>query len=111
MSPTIYGDLGDGLLLLYPYYSLKYEISALQLVPVVFLSPREGSHRPVLRSPASLPVELRRDGAGGARLCSKIYSAEKLWQRWQLHGERTMVCDMYIYIYITLNLYVLVSMT
>eukprot|EP00438_Fugacium_kawagutii_P010320 Skav212573 [mRNA] locus=scaffold125:268004:269004:- [translate_table: standard] len=30
------------------------------------------------RSPASLPVELRRDGAGGARLCSKIYAAERL---------------------------------
>ncbi len=28
-----------------------------------------------LRTPASLPVELRRDGAGGASLCSKIYSA------------------------------------
>ena len=26
-------------------------------------------------TPASLPVELRRDGAGGASLCSKIYSA------------------------------------
>lgn len=30
-------------------------------------------------SPASLPVDLRRDGAGGARLCSKIYRAEQTY--------------------------------
>lgn len=30
-------------------------------------------------TPASLPVDLRRDGAGGARLCSKIYRAEQTY--------------------------------
>lgn len=43
---------------------------------------------PIARSPASLPVNLRRDGAGGARLCSKIYRAESRGSLWQLNFGR-----------------------
>ena len=43
------------------------------------ICPKDWSHLGIVsfapRTPASLPVELRRDGAGGASLCSKIYSA------------------------------------